>query len=280
MRKLPALLAVLVIATGFAADTVTAQPPAPAAPASAASGPTLSRDEMEAFLLRARVVKRRDAPKGVTGTLRATLTDGTLTHDASIQTIDEYRPQYPTPRGFEFNFRDTWRFNVAAYKLDKLLGLRMVPATVARSYRGADASFTWWVDDVLMDEGHRLKTRTSPPDSLLWNQQMWIVRVFDQLIYNTDRNVGNLLIDKNWRLWMIDHSRAFRWHDTLLDGSNLTRCDRGLLERLRALDAKTLEKEMRRYLGGAEIKALLARRDLIVAHFERAGPAALFDATR
>jgi len=39
---------------------------------------------------------------------------------------------------------------------------------------------------------------------------MWVVRLFDQLIYNTDRNLGNLLIDKSWRLWMIDHTRAFK----------------------------------------------------------------------
>ena len=274
MHKLPALLAVLVIAAGFATDAARTQP------STASSGPVLSREQMEAFLRRARVVQRKNAPKGVTGTLRATLSDGTLTHDASIQTIDEARLQYPTSRGIEFNFRDTWRFNVAAYKLDKLLDLQMVPATVERSYRGQEASFTWWVDDVLMDEGHRLETKTSPPDSMRWNEQMWVVRVFDQLIYNTDRNVGNLLIDKNWRVWMIDHSRAFRWHKTLLNAKNLTRCDRGLLERLRALDVDTLEKEMRRYLSGDEIKVLLARRDLIVAHFDRAGPTALYDARR
>jgi hypothetical protein len=274
MRRLKAFVAVLAVSVGFAADTVLAQPPA------TAPGAVLSREEMEAFLLRARVVRRKSAPKGVTGTLRATLSDGAITHDASVQTIDEYRGQFTTLRGTEFNFRDTWRFNVAAYKLDKLLGLQMVPPTVERPYGGKDASFTWWVDDVLMDEGQRLETKTSPPDSASWNQQMWIVRVFDQLIYNTDRNVGNLLIDKNWRLWMIDHSRAFRLHKTLIDTRNLTRCDRGLLERLRALDADTLEKEMRGYLGSNEVRVLLARRDLIVAHFERAGPVALYDAGR
>ena len=274
MRKLRPFVAVLLLSVGFATDGVLAQPPV------AASGAVLSREEMEAFLLRARVVRRKSAPKGVTGTLRATLSDGALTHDASIQTIDEYHSRYSTHRGTEFNFRDTWRFNLAAYKLDKLLGLQMVPATVERSYNGKDASFTWWVDDVLMDEGQRLEAKTAPPDSASWNEQMWIVRVFDQLIYNTDRNVGNLLIDKNWRLWMIDHSRAFRPHDSLMDAKNLTRCDRGLLERLRALDADTVGREMRGHLSSDEVRVLLQRRDLIVAHFERAGPVALYDARR
>lgn len=283
MRKLQALLAVLVVAAGFTIDAARVQPPTDAAqvqPSTAASGPVLSREEMESFLLRARVVKRRSAPKGVTGTVRATLSDGILTHDASIQTVDESHLRYPTTRGLELNFRDSWRFNVAAYKLDKLLDLGMIPATVERSHGGNKGSFTWWVDDVLMDEGRRLETKANPPNSTRWNEQMWIVRVFDQLIYNTDRNVGNLLIDKSWRFWMIDHSRAFRRHKTLLDGKNLTRCERGLLDRLRALDVNTLEKEMRGYLDTDEIRALLARRELIVAHFERAGPTALYEAAR
>lgn len=274
MRTLPALVVALVIAAVLAPDAARAQD------STAVSAPALSREEMETFLLRARVMKKRGAGKGVTGTVRATLSDGILTHDASIQTVDEARLHHPTPRGFEINFRDTWRFNVAAYKLDKLLDLRMIPATVERSHAGKKASFTWWVDDVLMDEGRRLETKTSPPDSGRWNEQMWIVRVFDQLIYNVDRNVGNLLIDKGWRFWMIDHSRAFRRHRTLLDAKNLTRCDRGLLDRLRELDADTLEKEMHGYLDADEIEALLARRDLIVAHFEAAGPAAIYVARR
>jgi len=246
-------------------------------PAGEGSGPALSRAEMEAFLRQARIVRIRPAPKGITGTERATLTDGVLTHDASIQTIDESRKEFQTNRSIEFNFRDSWRFNVAAYLLDKLLDVQMIPATVERSHRGRDASFTWWVDDVLMDEGQRLKGRVRPPDLRSWNDQMWIVRVFDQLIDNTDRNVGNLLIDRAWRVWMIDHTRAFRWQRTIRSPGNLVRCDRGLLERLRALDEATLERELGRYLGPMEIRGLLARRDLIVAHFDRAGPAVLYD---
>jgi hypothetical protein len=241
------------------------------------AGPRLSRAQMETFLAQARVVRTRPVSKGITGTERATLTDGVLTHDASIQTIDESRREFQTNRGVELNFRDTWRFNLAAYVLDKLLGLGMIPATVERSHRGLDASFTWWVDDVLMDEGERLKKRVRPPDPQSWNDQMWIVRVFDQLIDNTDRNVGNLLIDRGWRLWMIDHTRAFRWHRALRSPGNLARCDRELLERLRSLDEATLQRELGRYLGPREIDGILARRDLIVQHFDRAGPAVLYD---
>ena len=100
---------------------------------------------------------RAAAGKGVTGTLRATLSDGTITHDASIQTIDESMREFRSNRGTEFNFVDSWRYNVAAYRLDRLLEIGMTPPSVERNYQNKPGAFTWWVDDVLMDEGARLK---------------------------------------------------------------------------------------------------------------------------
>jgi hypothetical protein len=89
----------------------------------------------------------------------------------------------------------------------------MIPVSVERKVGGKTSAITWWVDDVMMDEMKRTNKKIDPPDRDIWNKQMYVVRVFDQLIYNTDRNLGNLLIDKNWRLWMIDHTRAFRLMD-------------------------------------------------------------------
>lgn len=268
--------ALVVGITLLIAVPVSAQAPAPGPTAAS----TLSRADMEAFMLRAKIGKRKGSSKGITGTVRATLSDGTLTHDASIQTIDQSKKEFTSTRGTELNFRDTWRFNVAAYELDKLLDLQMIPATVTRRVDGKDASITWWVDDVLMDEGDRLKKKVSPPSSKQWNDQMMIVRVFDQLIYNTDRNLGNLLIDKQWRIWMIDHTRAFRWQKTLRSPENLQRCERRMLEAMRKLDKPVLERVMKNYLSGGEIDALLARRDLIVAYFDQAGEKALYDLER
>jgi hypothetical protein len=182
-------------------------------------------------------------------------------------------------RGTEFNFRDSWTFNVAGYKLDRLLGLHMVPVSVSRRYRSKPSAFTWWVDDVAMDEGDRLKNKTPPPDSVSWNQQMQMVRLFDQLIYNVDRNMGNLLITKDWRVWAIDHTRAFRTHDELKAPNNVTRCDREVFQRLKDLNSDTLKRELGRYLDTWQIRALLARRDAIVKRIESLGPSGLFDRT-
>lgn len=243
-----------------------------------ATSQQLSRHEVEEFLLTAKIVRTASAPKGITGVLRATMTssDGQITHDAGIQRIDERKSEFRGDRGVEINFRDTYKFNIAAYKLGLLLGLEMIPPTVERTYAGSKASFCWWVDNVLMDEGERLKKKIKPPDQNDFNAQYAIVQIFDQLIYNVDRNQGNLLITKDWKLWMIDHGRAFRLHQSLQDPKVLRMCERGLLEKMRALDKLTLQRELGDLVAVSEIEALLKRRDKIVAFFDKAGPKALY----
>jgi hypothetical protein len=255
-------------------------PPTPlalSAQAAVPAQPQLTLAEKELFLQKAKIVRTRSASKGVTNTVRATLTDGVITHDASIQTIDEFMTEFRGNRGTELNFRDSWRYNVAAYRLDQLLDLDMTPPSVERKYNGKPGAFTWWVDDVLMDEEERYKKKHSAPSPGEWNRQMWMVRLFDQLIANVDRNLGNLIIDKSWTIWMIDHSRAFRLFDKIKAPDNLAGCDREVFERLKALDLPSLQAAMKDYLTTSEMKAMLARRTDIVARLEQKGEAAFFN---
>ena len=163
---------------------------------SAADAPKLTLAEQEEFLKNAKVIKTKPTPGGITGSLRATLSDGKLTHDAHIQSIDESKSRFEGSRGVEINFRDSYKFNIAGYRLGKLLGFNMIPPSIERSHAGKSSSFTWWVDDVKFDEAARLKKKLTSPDAEAWNDQMHLVRVFDQLIFNTDRNLGNLLITR------------------------------------------------------------------------------------
>jgi hypothetical protein len=246
---------------------------------SVAPAPIPSDAEIERFLKQAKVVKTKGTKKGVTDSTQATMSDGTMTHDAHIQTIDEAKREFRSTMGVELDFRDSWTFNVAAYKLDRLIGLNMVPVSVPGHYRSQRAALTWWIDDVMMDEGDRMKKKIEPPADVKqsWNRQMQLMRIFDELIANTDRNLGNIVYTKDWRLWPIDHTRAFRKHTTLKHASYVTRCDRAVFERLKALDRPTLKKELGEYLDDGHIKGILARRDLIVKKLESLGPSALFD---
>jgi hypothetical protein len=237
----------------------------------------LTDAQIEEFLLHAKVIKSKSASKGVTGSLRATLSDGKLTHDAHIQMIDEEKAQFQGTQGTEFNFRDTWRFNVAAYRLDRLIGMNMVPVSVERRFGYDMGAYTWWVDDVMMEEGDRLKKKIDAPNLEAWNQQMQLVRLFDQLIANVDRNVGNLVITKDWRIFPIDHTRAFRRHHELKSPAQITRADRVVVERLKALDKETVKKSIGKYITGFELDALMARRDAILKRLDSLGPSALYD---
>jgi hypothetical protein len=95
------------------------------------------------------------------------------------------------------------------------------------------------------------------------------IRVFDQLVYDTDPNLTNVLISEDWKIWRIDFSRAFRLSENLIRPEDLARCDRQLLEKLKALDADVLKEKTRQYLTKDEVKAVMARRDKIVEHFRK-----------
>jgi hypothetical protein len=245
----------------FIGAAATAQSPA------TATRSALTCTQMEEFLRTAKIGTRHDLSVGVTIPSRATLDDGTMQHDASIQYIDESKPRFQTLHGTELNFRDSWKFNVAGYELAKLLELNMVPPYVERTVAGKPASVSWWVNDAMM-ERDRFKKKLEPPDVETWNDEMYAVRIFHQLIYDTDPNFTNILITKDWRVWMIDFSRAFRLMKNLQNPKDLVRCDRRLLAKLRSLTLDMLQQKMGRWVTKSEMEAVIARRDLIVKFFE------------
>ena len=228
----------------------------------------LTRAEQEEFLRTADILATEQIGIGVTLPQRATLSTGALTHDAHIQCVEISKSKFRSNRRTEYNFRDSYKYNIAGYLLDELLGLNMVPVSVERRVNGKTCAVTWWVDDVIMDENTRRAENARPSDPRDWALQMNIVSVFDQLIANTDRNKGNLLISKGWRVWMIDHTRAFRTFDRLRDPTILEWCDRVVLDRLRTLSEDVLLAALGEYLTRWEIQGLAARAQLLVKHFD------------
>ncbi len=233
-----------------------------AAPLPAERSPT--DIERERFLQQARIGDAKIITGGVTAPLRATLSQDGFTHDAHIQKIDETLKRFQTSRRTYANFRDSYKYNIAAYRLDRLLGLNMVPVSVERVYHGKKAAVTWWIDDVLMTDAERYEKEIPPPDLESWNDQKHQARVFNQLICNEDPNLGNFLIGTDWKLWMVDFTRAFRRHKELQEPRLLQRIDRRLYDGLRALDLEALRRETAPHLTRQEMKAILARRDTIL----------------
>ncbi len=231
---------------------------------------TLTGEQKEAFLLSAKAISSEKIGVGVNDTRRVTLSDGKLTHDAHVQTVNISKREFKTLSGTELNFRDSYKYNIAAYRLDRLLGLNMLPVSVERTLGGNTGSLTWWIDDVMMMERDRYekKIQVPPQRNLDWNDQMYQVRVFNQLVFNSDPNLGNLLITEDWNIRLVDYYRAFRTSKKLRNPEDLARCDRRIYDALRELDEKVLTRELGNYLRKSEIRGILARRDKILVIFE------------
>lgn len=228
---------------------------------------SLDRASAEDFLRTAEVIELEDFDnRGVTSPKKATLSDGTHTLHAVFKNINTFYPKKRLSNGSTvFGMRDTYKHEIAAYELDKLLGFDMVPPTIHRKIGMEHGSLQLWVYDA-MTEWQRSKERGfSPPDLESWNNQMSTVRTFHQLIWDSDyNNVSNLLIDRDWKIWIIDSSRAFRTDRKLRLEDALTRFSRPLLSALRNLDREQLDTAMRPWLSPKQVKGLWHRRNRIL----------------
>jgi len=234
----------------------------------------LSVDQIRVFLKNAKVVKTRNTAKGITAPKRLTLSDGNITHDAVFQAIDDHQHVAQLGGGgrqstTELNFVDSYKYNIAAYELSRLLGLdHMMPVYIERKWNGQTGSISWFVP-TLMDESERMKRKVEPPNPTEWNKQMYRMRVFSSLVRDTDRNLTNVLITHQWKVMMIDFSRGFRLQPELLHEKDLGKIDRQLLEKLEALNKEDVRRATKDYLLGREIDAMMVRRDMLVAHFKK-----------
>ncbi|MEZ5364185.1 MAG: hypothetical protein R2748_18065 [Bryobacterales bacterium] len=230
----------------------------------ASTASALNDAEMERFLLEADVLNAVELDVGVTHSRKLTLSDGVRTHAAHFQAVDEHKLRHVGKTFTEMDFRDSYRYNIAAYRLDRLLGLDMIPVSVERAYAGQTGAFTWWIPNTLMMEAERMRRHVKPPNRFAWNHDMYRARLFQELIYNIDPNPGNTIIDKDWRIWLVDFTRSFRRSSELRTPGNIKHVDRRLWQALLALDEDRLREAMDGILFNFEIRALLERRDAIV----------------
>lgn len=209
--------------------------------------------EFEQYLASAPIERLANVPVGVTRPRRAFFAGPGLAGSAIFKPIEPGRQR---------GFFESYKAEIAAYELDKLLGLGMVPPTIERRIRGDRGSLQLWVDGVVW-----LKERegTTAPDVPAWNRQVYRHRVWDNLTGNVDRNQGNLLVDDEWNLILIDHSRAFTTTPKM--PFKLTRIDRELYGKLKALTEDDL-RPLSKWLADGP-RPLLWRRDAIVKEFER-----------
>ncbi len=209
-------------------------------------------DAIEQFLRDAKVVKIEDVPIGVTKPQRATLEVGGPV--ASLA----WKPIRP---GYVKGYMESYKAEIAAYQLDRMLDLHMVPPVVERKIDGLTGAAVMWIENT------RPWNREQPPrgPEPAWSLQLSRMKMFDLLIANIDRNQGNLTYDADWHLFLIDHSRAFTGKKNLKGMAPLGRVDRQLWEKMSALTLEALDAGLGRWMNTNQKKALLARRDQMAA---------------
>jgi hypothetical protein len=226
-----------------------------------------SDEEIEKLLTKGEVVSRKKIPVGVTNPIKLVVAFDSQRVHASFKDVDRteknQRDRGPGGHIIYPKWRDWYGYDIAAYRLDRLLGLNRIPPTVERNVRQMRGSVTIWIEGSIT-ERERAGQKIAPPDIARFNQQKQILRLFDNLIANRDSNLGNMLIDSNWRLWFIDFTRSFGTSKGLIYPEAVTHCDRRVLQALRDLDRETVTQHLSDYLTRNEIGALLTRRDLLV----------------
>ena len=225
--------------------------------------------EILEFLRTARILSQKRVGVGVNGISKVLLEkDGVQVH-AAFRKVNISKVQVRLASGaVKYDFRDDCRFEVAAYRVSKLLGLDNVPPVVKRRIGGHAGTLQVWVESAMMEK-ERSSEQIQPPTPLPWSYQWQTLRLFDNLIDNDDRNAGNILIDSDWKVWMIDHTRSFSRTKKLRNPQLIRWCRRDLWERLQELDREVLERECKKVLSGSQIGALMARRDLLVQHIQK-----------
>jgi hypothetical protein len=263
MRRAPAFIAALALI--LSASAVSAQVAVPANdPAKCSLVWPGFEAQMEDLLVNGKVTKTEAIPIGVTKPQRATLENGSRF---------AWKPIRP---GYNKGFMESYKAEVAAYKLDRLLDLHMVPPIVERKMDGLTGAAVLWVENTT---GWSVAKPPQGPEPM-WSRQLTRMKMFDLLIANIDRNQGNLIYDADWHLFLIDHSRAFIDKKDLKGLAPLGRVDRKLWEKMQALTMEDLDRGLEKWVGTKEKKALLARRDLMAKNIadlvKKRGEASVF----
>jgi len=227
--------------------------------------PFATQDELVRFLVSAEESSAKMLSRGITGAKRLTLELGGLEARVIFHHVNrsELRPKrLPNGRTVLY-LRDSYKSQIAAYRLGRLLGMQNVPPTVDRLSGAASGSAQLWIEKAVTED-IRLAEGTTLPDYNLWNQSQVDMRIFDNLINNIDRNQGNMLVDSFGTLWLIDHTRSFGEDRDLPLPETITRCSNRMLQAIRSLREETVRKELAPYLTRIELKALWRRRQLVL----------------
>jgi len=219
------------------------------------------------FLANAEVVAQKQLKDGTTKPLKLTLERDGITAHAIFRSVDHKVNQRNVPRQRR-ELRDSYIFEVAAFELSQMLGIDNVPPATLRTLDGKRGSVQLWIENAT-SESRRMAKGLQPQQPASWHRQKQALAVFDSLIYNFDRNTGNMLFDASGKLWYVDHTRTFKTLPELPWTANIQICDEQFWSALRALKPEQVRAQLSPYLSPLQIRTLLVRRTRLVRKIEQ-----------
>lgn len=213
--------------------------------------------EMENYLKTAKIifVDKEDLP-GRTAPWKIKLSDGKTERKGIFKHLNRPRPHM---------LPDSYKYDIAAYELNKLLDIQIVPPVVEREIEGIEGSLQLFLVDCIK-ENERRRRKIEPPHPERFQNEMDEIKVFDNLARNEEcLYADDLFIHvKNWKVCRVDYSIAFPPIVELISDCSITRCSRKLYKNLLELDNELVKTKLQSYLNDQELEALIKRKDLII----------------
>ncbi len=159
---------------------------------------------------------------------------------------------------------DSYKYDIAAYELTKLLGMELIPPVVEREIGGRQGTLQILLENCIRERDRRRK-KLDPPDAKAFKNALEELKVFVNLVYDDCYNLDDIYIHlEDWRVCRVDFSEAFSPALELLPDCNITGCSRKLYKGPIDLDEEEVRETLGRYLSEEEIASCLVRKNLIL----------------
>jgi len=216
----------------------------------------LRQKDIENYLRTARVISDIIDPQaGRTEGWIISLDDGKIARRGYFKHMNRTRPHF---------IPDSYKYEIAAYELNKLLNLDIVPPLVEREINGMKGSLQILIED-FMKESERKRRKIEPPDPINFQNTLEEINVFENLVYDECFDADDTFVQKkDWKVWRIDYSEAFAPFSDKMPGCKITRCSKKLYQNLMKLEDDVIKAKLTPYLNEEELNALLNRKKLII----------------
>jgi hypothetical protein len=220
--------------------------------------------ELENYLKTAKIVSRRRAGgRGENWVI--SLDDGKISRHAFFKLLSQTRPALIT---------DSYKYGIAAYELDKLLDLNLVPPVVEREIEGRKGSLQIFIEGALNESVRRMKN-IKPQEPEKFKNTLEDLSVFENLTYSPsfcgERELDDILImyKEDWKVWRVDFSEAFAPSPELIPGCEISGCSKKLYQNLIKLEDNVIKAKLKHYLNDEEMSMLLKRKKLVIEKIKK-----------